>query len=262
MEEEKPKATPKIIILAIYNETPDYIQMYRSHVTYLNYLKQHKNGAQIPRYYFITCKNLGNKEYLVDDKNYMLYINGSESFLPGILVKTIKAFDIIHNKLKLEYDYIFRTNISTFVHIENTLSYLSHFPNPTNEMYYIGPLLRLQWLDPGSGIIDKQYWGTAYCSGTCIILSSKLIESIVNNREKIHYNIIDDVSLGHYVSKVENVKKINIGTDRFSFKPHNLILNKNHLCYMNNYNKHRRNFDVVNVRKIANYFIKMTQSAI
>ena len=169
----------------------------------------------------------------------MLYIHGLETFLPGILEKTIKAFDIIHNKLKIEYDFIFRTNISTVVHIENTYSYLTNFSNPTTEMYYVGPLVQLQWLDSQSGIVNKQYWGTPFCSGTCIILSSKLIENIVANREKLHYTIIDDISIGHYVSQDKNVKRINIGTTRFSFKSHNLLLNKTHLCYMNNFNKRR-----------------------
>jgi hypothetical protein len=220
-------------------------------VNYLNYLKYKFN----PTYYFVIFKDLGDKEYLVDDKNYMLYINGRETFLPGILDKTIKALDVIHNKLKLEYDFIFRTNISTFIHFENTLSYLKNFAEPTKEMFYIGPLIRLQWLDTACGIIDKRYWGTKYCSGTCIIMSYALVENIIINREKIHYNIIDDVSIGHYISQVENVKKINIGTSLFSFKPHNLILNKNHLCYMNNFNKRRRKFDVDYLRKITEYFI-------
>ena len=252
MEEENPKV--KVLFLAIYNETPHYIQMYKSHVNYLNYLK-HKFNNNNPTYYFVIFKDLGNKEYLVDDKNYMLYINGIETFVPGILDKTIKALDVIHNKLKLEYDFIFRTNISTFIHFENTFSYLKNFADPKKEMFYIGPLLRLQWLDRACGIFDKRYWGTAYCAGTCIMMSYALVENIIINREKIHYNIIDDVSIGHYVSQVENVKKINIGTSRFSFKPHNLILNKNHLCYPNNCNKLRRKFDVNYLRKITEYFI-------
>ena len=264
MEEENPKV--KVLFLAIYNETPHYIQMYKSHVNYLNFLK-HKcnndktdtsihNHIPIPNYYFVIFKDLGNKEYLVDDKNYMLYINGRETFVPGILDKTIKALDVIHNKLKLEYDFIFRTNISTFIHFENTFSYLKKFAEESQkEMFYIGPAVTLQWLDPVCGIVDKRYWGTKYCTGTCIMMSYALVENIIRNREKIHYNIIDDVSIGHYVSQVKNVKKINIGTSLFSFKPHNLILNRNHLCYPNNYNKLRRKFDVDYLRKITEYFI-------
>jgi hypothetical protein len=244
-----------VLFLAIYNETPNYIQMYRSHVNYLNYLKD----KFVPTYYFVIFKDLGDKEYLVDDKNYMLYINGKETFIPGILDKTIKALDVIHNKLKLEYDFIFRTNISTFIHFENTLSYLKNFAEPKKEMFYIGPAVTLQWLDNACGIVDKRYWGTKYCSGTCIMMSYALVENVIINREKIHYNIIDDVSIGHYISQVENVKKTNIGTSLFSFKPHNLILNKNHLCYMNNFNKQRRKFDVDFLRKITEYFIHRIQ---
>ena len=128
--------------------------------------------------------------------------------------------------------------------------------NPKTELYYIGPLVKLQWMDYSGGIVDKTYWGTPYCSGTCIILSHALVDNIVANREKLHYNIIDDVSIGHYVSRLENVKRINVGTQRFGFHPHNLILNKKYLCYMNNYNKHRREFDVNHLIKIANYFIR------
>lgn len=229
--------------------------MYRSHVNYLNYLKD----KFVPTYYFVIFKDLGDKEYLVDDKNYMLYINGKETFIPGILDKTIKALDVIHNKLKLEYDFIFRTNISTFIHFENTLSYLKNFAEPKKEMFYIGPAVTLQWLDNACGIVDKRYWGTKYCSGTCIIMSYALVENIIINREKIHYNIIDDVSIGHYISQVENVKKTNIGTSLFSFKPHNLILNRKYLCYPNNYNKRRRKFDVDFLRKITEYFIHRIQ---
>ena len=58
MEEENPKV--KVIFLSIYNETPDYIEMYKSQVKYLNHLKQHTHNP-IPKYYFITCKELGNK---------------------------------------------------------------------------------------------------------------------------------------------------------------------------------------------------------
>jgi len=246
---------PKVIFLSIYNETSHYIQMYNTHITYIKKIKTPKL-----KFYFIIFKNLGNHEYLIDESNCLLYINGEESFIPGILDKTIKAFDIIHNKLKLEYDFIFRTNISTFIHFENTFSYLKNFVTPEKakkEMYYIGPLVKLQWLDKQSGIVDNTYWNTFFCSGTCIILSFALIENIVINRDKIHYNIIDDVSIGHYVSQVENVKKINIGPSRFAFKPHNLILDRNHLCYMNNFNKHLRKFDIDNFKKIIQYFTSL-----
>jgi hypothetical protein len=122
-------------------------------------------------------------------------------------------------------------------------------------MYYIGPTLDLQWIDKPGGIIDQTYMGTIFCSGTCIILSYALVENIVRNKEKFHYNIIDDVSIGHYLSQIENIKRINIAPSHFSFEQHKLILNKNHLCYMNNFNKECRQVDVNNLKKIIENFI-------
>ena len=55
--------------------------------------------------------------------------------------------------------------------------------NPKTELYYIGPLVKLQWMDYSGGIVDKTYWGTPYCSGTCIILSHALVDNIVANRD-------------------------------------------------------------------------------
>ena len=79
---------------------------------------------------------------------------------------------------------IFRTNISTFIHFENTFSYLKNFATePKKEMFYIGPAVTLQWLDRPCGIVDKRYWGTAYCAGTCIMMSYALVENIIRNRK-------------------------------------------------------------------------------
>ena len=213
--------------------------MYKLHKYYLNYMK-HVNHANI-KYYFIIFKKLENQDYLIDDKNYIF---GKLSYF----VK--EAFDIIHNKLNLEYDFIFRTNVSSFVQFQNVFSYLKNFPEPKKEMYYIGPTRDLQWIDKPSGIMDETYWGTIYCTGSCIIFSPSLIKNILDNREKLHYNIIDDVSIGHYISSIKNVKIINIEPTYFSLNPHNLSLNKNHLCYMNNFNKQNRIIDINNLKKI------------
>lgn len=258
-QDKKQVKQVKILFLAIYNETPHYIQMYNTRLIYMNFLKNniHKTNQTIPIFYFILFKNLENKEYYLDDEKYILYIHGEETFLPGILDKTIKALDIFQNKLKMEYDFVVRSNISTFMNFENVFSYLSNFNNPKTEMYYIGAMQKVKWLDPKGGIVDKQYWGTIFASGVCIIMSSALVNNIINNREKLHYNIIDDVSIGHYISHLENVNMLNIRETLISFRPHCLMLDKTQLCYMNNFNKRWREIDCDNLRKIVNHFMKI-----
>lgn len=242
---------PKVIFLAIYNETPEYNKMYDTHMLYLKYLQSQMKLM----YYFVMFTNLEDQEYIVDDTNHMLYIHGEESYIPGILNKTIKAFDIVHNKLGVSYDFIFRTNISTFIHFHNTFLYLKEFvSNPTNQRLYIGPMHTLSWIDTVSGIHDHRYSGLRYCSGVCIILNSIMVEDLVCNKEKLVYTLIDDVAIGHYISKIANVRLIDILPYRFSFDPHNMILNTNHLCYMNNFNKSDREIDVTNLSKISYWY--------
>lgn len=242
---------PKIIFLAIYNETPEYNKMYNTHMLYLNYLQSQLRLT----YYFVIFKNLEDQEYLIDDTNHMMYIHGKETFIPGILDKTLKAFDIVHNKLRLSYDFIFRTNISTFVHFQNTFLYLNHvLSTMRNQKLYIGPMHTLGWLDPRAGITDHRYKGLRFCSGTCIILSSALVEDIVSNNENVLYNLIDDVAIGQYISQRNDVRLIDILPNHFSFYPHNLILNRNHLGYMNNFNKFNRESDVTNLSKISYWY--------
>ena len=244
---------PKIIFLAIYNQTSEYNQMYEIHKRFFEHAKQ---VNMFFKYYFVMFTSLGTDEYMVDEENHMLYINGTETFIPGILDKTIKAFHVIHTKLNISYDFIFRTNISTFVHFKNTYSYLTQFMvNPTNKKFYIGPVLNIQWFDEECGIIDKRYWGTKFCSGTCMIMNYFMIEDIINHREQLLYTLIDDVAIGKYVMKVSDVCIINILPDLFSFTPHNVKLNTKHLCYMNNFNKKNREVDIFNLNKISNLYI-------
>ena len=226
--------------------------MYEIHKMFFAYMKQ--KNMQFT-YYFIMFTVLDNQEYILDADNHMLYINGTESFIPGILDKTIQAFDIIHNKIKIPYDFIFRTNISTFVHFKNTYEYLKQFVyNPTRKMIYIGPLITLSWIDDVCGIVDNRYWGVKYCSGTCMILNSVLINNIIQNRDKIVHTLIDDVAIGHYISQLRNVHIVDISPDRYSGNPHNLLLNTKHLAYMNNFNKENREVDIHNLKKIVNWY--------
>ena len=130
-----------------------------------------------------------------------------ETRAPGILNKTIHAFK--HVTKKYEYDYIFRTNLSSFVLLDRIGAYLDtlpdkncycsefHYPNPvSNRDVY--PTLKKLGLAEGFG------WG----NGAGIILSRDLVQNIINNEKKLHKRLIDDVSLGVYLHKLSNVEKI------------------------------------------------------
>jgi hypothetical protein len=90
--------------------------------------------------------------------------------------KTIKAFELLEN---YEYDYIFRTNSSSYVDKQMLKDYLEDKPR-TN--FY-------------SGIIGN-YNGISFASGSGFAISKDVVNLVLQKKEKWNHNFIDDVSLG------------------------------------------------------------------
>jgi len=118
-----------------------------------------------------------------------LKIKGKETYVPGILEKTVKAMEYVEND---EYDYLVRSNISTIVDFKLLDEELKKKP-----MEYGGGLINnLQRLDVNAGIKDKTHFGLNYVSGTAIIMSKNTLKEMIKQKDKIDYKIVDDVSIG------------------------------------------------------------------
>ena len=72
--------------------------------------------------FYITFKNLNGQEYLIDGN--ILYIHGEETFLPGVLNKTLDAMKVITNNLNIQYDFILRSNASTVINYYSLFRYI------------------------------------------------------------------------------------------------------------------------------------------
>ena len=94
------------------------------------------------------------------------------SLIPGVLKKTIFGFEYINKKYN--YKHILRTNLSSF--------------------FVVKELVKIN-----EKLSDKNiYAGVTRCnlvSGAGFWLSSDNINYIINNKDKLDYNIIDDLSL-------------------------------------------------------------------
>jgi hypothetical protein len=132
--------------------------------------------------------------------NDILQIRGEETYVPGILQKTVRAFEYFQDDID-QYDYIIRSNITSIINFYNLTENLEResLDSPIN--YGSTSIYELQWTDPKSGIHDKTYFGTRYASGTNIILSVPSVHSIVRNQDKIDYSVVDDVAIGLFVKK-------------------------------------------------------------
>ena len=140
----------KIIFLIISSDNESvYAQMKELSPKYYNLFNN-----QI-KFFFIENRQLGNDQ-VIEDKNF-LYINGSESFIPGIYQKSIKAIEYINQKYS--YDYVIRTNLSTFWHMKNLFKLLDIKPKQRFAAGYA-----FQGFISGTGIIMSRDVGNLVTS--------------------------------------------------------------------------------------------------
>lgn len=177
-----------IIILIISSEATHYNQMKQIWKKYMNI---HKN---------ITCYFIEFNEKIVndvemDDINNTIYIKGTETYIPGILDKTIKSIYFILSSKTIKFDYIVRTNLSTFIVLDKLYNYLLN-----NKFDYAGPKIGLPIKTRFKKYLNLiNFDNKFYASGTCIIMSNECIRYLLE--QELNYNLIDDLSIGFTLSK-------------------------------------------------------------
>jgi hypothetical protein len=198
----------------------------------------------------------------------ILYIKGIESFLPGVLDKTLRAFEyVINNKILDDYDVVVRSNISTIINFDLLIKYFETNGIP----YYAGAKVEnLQW--EGGGITDHKWFGTQFACGISIILSTNAVRHMIMNKEKIRMDIIDDVSVAIFhkehccsayppieIQSYIYLQCFFIPTDRGAVFNHQGLIesikNRNIIFYRNNslFNWEDRQIDVIQMKHIIDY---------
>ena len=131
-------------------------------------------------------------------------------FIPGILSKTIYALE----KLSNYYDIFFRTNLSSMIILKNFNDYIQN-----NDIHYSGFYIWKDGLrddlifhnkvgqDKSIKFLEElnQYPGNTFISGSAYFLNQDNIITILKNKLKIRYDIIDDVSVGLLLSTHSSV---------------------------------------------------------
>jgi hypothetical protein len=112
--------------------------------------------------------------------------------LGNIGKKTIISFELLYNKF--DFDYIFRTNLSSFVHIENMIKYLKDMPS---ERFY-GGMCTLNF----SGEHLQKFGEGTFASGSGYFLSKDIVKLLIDNKELWDHSIIDDVALAGLLKKL------------------------------------------------------------
>ena len=153
------------------------------------YIKSY-SGNNITFYFYCYKEDL-EEEYIIEDN--MIYIKGTETYIPGILEKTLKVFEITKN---MEYDFLLRSNISTIVDYSKLNEILYEIPD--NVIYAGGSCLIHNWIDETSGIHKK--YNIPFILGTSIILKKEGVNKLIENKILLHETIVDDLAIGIFFS--------------------------------------------------------------
>lgn len=178
---------PEIIHLVLFSTSFPYKQMME--ITRPFYSKQSSTVCTI--YYCFDESIDGEWQYCA--KDMCLRIRGKETYVPGILVKTLQAIRIVL-ELFPNCEYIVRSNVSSVIDIPKLVKELNSQLIPVQ---YGGFMLNeLKWIDPAGGVVDETWWGTRYASGTCFILSRALSTEMINQIHRFRLDLVDDLSIG------------------------------------------------------------------
>ena len=120
----------RILVVVLYNENAShYTNLYKGlKEQWLRYM----NSNPVVKSYFICMKEELSEEYLLTDDT--VFIRGTESFVPGIHVKSCESIKVLLNQSEFsDVEYVIRTNISSFWIWDRLIKYLNNIPR-TNVM--------------------------------------------------------------------------------------------------------------------------------
>jgi hypothetical protein len=165
-----------IIMLVIASRGDRYdrlINQYWSNL--IRYIKKHNYNIKI---YLLFGNDVETNDLQLQDDDKLI-LNRSETYIPGILNKTIDAFAIINSLYT--YKHLIRTNLSSFFIIDQLIK-ISNTMNDNN--IYNGVI----------GLYHDRI--TTFISGACMWLSRDNITYLLEHRANLDNNLIDDVSIG------------------------------------------------------------------
>lgn len=177
-----PKIDIKILVLIIASDNhPVYIGFQKIWRSYMHYDKNHVEA------YFIKGDPSLSETYKIQAD--ILWSKTPENVIPGILNKTILSLEAMLPRLE-EFDYVLRTNLSSFYIFPRLLRFLDGCPS---EKFYCAVQGRLRNLNYGSG------------SG--FLLSRDLVRLMIANKKFFLNNrsTYDDVVIGQFFQKM-NIK--------------------------------------------------------
>jgi len=165
----------KLVVLIVFSEDEDVFKEMKAISE-----KYHELYADKIKYLYVQYKE--DLDAPIQESGNMIFVKGKETGRDGygVYSKTIKALEYIQQNY--EYEYVMRTNISSFLHLENILKYIHTIPK--------------------EGYAGGYSWGT-HLSGTGIFMSKDIVNILIND---VRYLIPHDDFNISAIIKQNNIK--------------------------------------------------------
>jgi len=198
------KLVMKLLILVISNDYYPYSE-------FKKWWKCIKKPDWVEIYFVEARENNTTSVEIVEDT---IYIRGRDSLQPGIWKKQIYAMKYLLNK---EYDYLIRSNLSTFYNFDLLKSYLLNKPKTRlicGNILYIPKHYETQ-----SEFSRKTVFGCSY------IMSRDVVEHLVDwDSNEIEYMIPDDHVISYLIDDMQlDIDELPIAAENDTFNT-NMIL--------------------------------------
>ena len=163
----------RVVNLVIYDEAQEHERLMRHELVRLA-----RHTRDVRQLFVSMSPHCG----VVHQRGGVLYVPGLESYIPGILHKTLEA--LVYCVRNFRFDFIVRSNISTVIdfprlplhELTDTLVYASAY----------------MW--------NKDDRSSAFASGTNIILNRAAVDFMLLHRDRMRRETIDDVAIGALLS--------------------------------------------------------------
>jgi hypothetical protein len=192
----------KTVILVIAStNTPLYIHYIKTYwTTLIDYTNYKKPDIDV----FLLFNGDTDEKYYKHIRNNVIIDTNKTTRSPGILQKTIYAFE----KLQHKYDVFFRTNLSSIINIDSLEKYITN-----NKVIYSGGIIwhnALRENIKAYNLIDDiteldSYPGNTFISGSGFLLNRDEVRNLIKQKNKIRFDIIDDVSIGLMMLKYQDI---------------------------------------------------------
>lgn len=186
----------KLLVLVLYSQQPVY-QVMKTLLSkyYFNHPLVNQGFIKVVFYSYSSNETIADTE---------VTFPGEESLIPGILNKTILAFQKMFPVDQKKYDYCLRSNISTVVNLSELYLRLSLLDPKID---YGGSYVHtINKLNKSVGVDQESFIGKKFVSGTSILLSFDAMKLLLNNldglRTKYGDNVIDDVMIGLWMDEM------------------------------------------------------------